>query len=197
MLLHFEPDRRSFSWKVNILTHRLDCSASIIRVVGKDAYCTLPYLQGEQHYVGVHLVQQFRCSEAYWNLKWGFAKRNSFDSDMLRHSSSCNTSFTRYNRFDNRLHCVNKPVVIPVVKLVWQPIWQPCWTNSHCSFNRFERTVTVRSTVLNEQRLFVQPVVKPSCTTGLSTGSPVECLCTQYNQLSNRFENRLYRVNGA
>jgi len=29
-----------------------DCSASIIRVVGKDAYCTLPYLQGEQHYVG-------------------------------------------------------------------------------------------------------------------------------------------------
>jgi len=28
--------------------------------------------------------------------------------------------------------------------------------------NRVERTATVRSTVLNEQPLFVQPVVKPS-----------------------------------
>ena len=36
--------------------------------------------------------------------------------------------------------------------------------------NRVERTAVVRSTVLNEQSLFVQPVVKPGCTTGLTTG---------------------------
>jgi len=41
-------------------------------------------------------------------------------------------------------------------------------------YNRFdsrvEQTATVRSAVLNEQPLFVQPVVKPGCTTGLTTG---------------------------
>jgi len=37
-----------------------------------------------------------------------------------------------------------QPVVKTVVK--WQPVWQPCWMNSHCSFNRVERTATVRST---------------------------------------------------
>jgi len=36
--------------------------------------------------------------------------------------------------------------------------------------NRVERTATVCSTGLNEQPLFVQPVVKPGCTTGLTTG---------------------------
>ena len=49
-----------------------------------------------------------------------------------------------------------QPVVNPVVKRVWQPVWQPCWTNSHCSFVK--------------QPLFVQPVVKPGCTTGSTTG---------------------------
>jgi len=99
------------------------------------------------------------------------------------------TPFTRYNwlsnrlynRFDNRLYRVNKH---PTGGL---------------------------TTVLNEQPLFVQPVVKPGCTTGLTTGcihdaagcqtEPVECLYTRYNRLShrfdNRFDNRLYRVNGA
>jgi len=33
---------------------------------------------------------------------------------------------------------------------------------------RVEGTATVRSTKLNEQPLFVQPVVKPGCTTGLT-----------------------------
>jgi len=57
------------------------------------------------------------------------------------------------------------------------------------------------TTVLNEQPLFVQLVVKPGCTTGLTTGcihdtagcqpvdkrvrQPVECLYTGYNRLSN------------
>ena len=67
------------------------------------------------------------------------------------------------------------------------------------------------TTVLNEQPLLFQPVVKPVCTAGLSTGcihdtagcqtGPVECFYTRYNRLShrfdNRFDNRLYRVNGA
>jgi len=37
--------------------------------------------------------------------------------------------------------------------------------------NRVERTATVRSTVLNEQPLFIQAVVKPRCTTSLTTSS--------------------------
>jgi len=40
--------------------------------------------------------------------------------------------------------------------------------------------------VLNEQPLFVQPVVKPGCTTGLATGC-----------IHDTARNRLYRVNGA
>jgi len=50
-------------------------------------------------------------------------------------TAETDTPFTRYNRFDNRLCCVNKHPIQPVVKPVWQPVWQPCWTNSHCSFN--------------------------------------------------------------
>ena len=34
----------------------------------------------------------------------------------------------------------------------------------------------------------IQPVVKPD-------SQPVKCLYTRYNRLSNRFDNRLYRVN--
>jgi len=93
------------------------------------------------------------------------------------------TPFTRYNRlsnrlynrFDNRLYYVNKHptgcqtglttgwmfvyTIQPVVKRVWQPVWQPCWTNSHCSFNRVERTASVRSTGC-----------QTGCQTGLTTG---------------------------
>ena len=58
----------------------------------------------------------------------------------------CWTNSCSFNRLSNR-----------VVQPVWQQLWQPCWTNSHCSFNRVERTATVRSTMLNEQPLFVQP----------------------------------------
>jgi len=52
--------------------------------------------------------------------------------------------FTRYNQLSNRLY-------------------------NRCD-NHVERTATVHSTVLNAQPLFVQPVVKPRCTTGLKTG---------------------------
>jgi len=78
-----------------------------------------------------------------------------------------------YNGFDNQLYRVNKhptgcqygcqtglttswmfvytiqPVVKPCLSnWLYNPVWQPCWRN----------------------RLFVQPVVKPGCTTGLITG---------------------------
>jgi len=69
---------------------------------------------------------------------------------------------------------------------VWQTgltntVWQPCWTNS-CSFNRLSNRIWqtgctntiwqpcwTNSCWRNEQ-LFVPPVVKPGCTTGLTTG---------------------------
>jgi len=59
----------------------------------------------------------------------------------------CLTQFTRYsrlsNRFDNRLYRVNK----------------------HSTGYQTGLT-TGLTTVLNEQPLFVQPVVKPGCSTG-------------------------------
>ena len=98
------------------------------------------------------------------------------------------TPFTRYNRlsnrlynwFDNRLYRVNK---------------HPTGCQTGCQMGL--------TTVLNEQ-LFVQPVVKPSCTTGLTNTvwQPVECLYTRYSRLSrrlsngfdNRFDNRVKRT---
>jgi len=63
---------------------------------------------------------------------------------------------------------------------LYSPVWQPCWTNS-CSFN------TV-----------VKPVVKPAWQ---PVWQPVGCLFTRYSRLwdrlYNRFDNRLYRVNGV
>jgi len=86
------------------------------------------------------------------------------------------TQFTRYNRllnrlynqFDNRLYRVNKhPTCCEtgcqtglttgwMFVITIQPVVKP--------------VVTGLTTVLNEQPLFVQPVVKPGCTTGLTTG---------------------------
>jgi len=143
----------------------------------------------------------------------------------------------------------------PVVKPVVQPVWQPaasCKQTSNGLSNRVwqpvERTATVRSTGcetrfgnrLNEQWLFVQPVVKPGCRTVWQpvwqpaiytiqlvvksvvkqVWQPVECVCglclcglttvclttrlttgcivyTNIQPVDNRFDNRLYRVNGA
>jgi len=48
---------------------------------------------------------------------------------------------------------------------------------------RVNKHPTGLTTVLNEQ-LFVQPVVKPGCTTRLTTGC-------RYSRLSNRIDNRL------
>ena len=54
----------------------------------------------------------------------------------------------------------------------------------------------------NEQWLFVQHGCQTGCETGLATGlTTVGCLFTRYSRLSNRlynrFDNRLYRVNGV
>jgi len=87
----------------------------------------------------------------------------------------------------------------PVVKRVWQPAVSCKQTskqlsnrlsNRHCSFNRVERTATVRSTGCQtglynrfDNRLytrysrFVKPVVK-------RVWQAVECLYTRYNRLS-------------
>ena len=74
-----------------------------------------------------------------------------------------------YNRFDNRLYRVNK---------------HPTGCQTGCQSGL--------TAVFNEQPLFVQPVVKPCCTTGLTI---------RYSRLSNGFDNRsdnrLHRVNGV
>ena len=44
--------------------------------------------------------------------------------------------------------------------------------------------------MLNEKPLIVQPVVKPGCTTGLTTG----CIHDTAVWFDNGFDNRLYRV---
>jgi len=64
------------------------------------------------------------------------------------------------------LLCTNDQLLYPVYTI--QPVCQTGCTNRFD--NRVERTATVRLTVLNEQPLFVQPVVKPGCTIGLTTG---------------------------
>jgi len=101
----------------------------------------------------------------------------------------CYTPFTRYNRLYNRLdnwqYCVNKHPD-------WQPVWQLCWTNSHCSFNRLLNRVV--QPVWQPAVYTIQPVAKPVVKW---VWQPIECLYTWYNQLSNRFDNRLYRVSGA
>jgi len=80
-----------------------------------------------------------------------------------------NTPFTRYNRLSNPL------------------------------YNRFdnhvEQTATVRSTVMNEQPLFVQPVVKPSLTAVFKEQlfvQPVVKRCQ--TGLYNRFDNHVERT---
>ena len=65
-----------------------------------------------------------------------------------------------------------------------------------CSFNRLSNRVV--QPVWQPAVYTIQPFVKP-CVKGV--WQPVECLYTRYNRLSkrfdNRFDNRLYRVNGA
>jgi len=56
---------------------------------------------------------------------------------------------------------------------------------------------TTGLTIVLKEQQFVQPVVKPGCTTGLTNTvwQPVECLYIRYSRLSNRlsngFDNRL------
>jgi len=149
--------------------------------------------------------QTFQCSASWASDHLTCKKYNS------------NTPFTRYNRlsirlynwFDNRLYRVNKhptgcqPGCDNRLSNRWQPLWQPT----------VERTAIVRSTVLNEQLLFIQPVVKPGCTTGcihdtavcqtgcqtgLTTGWMfVYTIQPVVKTVWQPVDNRLYRVNGA
>ena len=98
-------------------------------------------------------------------------------SPFLKKNGTSNTPFTLYsrllnqlyNRFDNRLYRVNK---------------QPTGCQSgfdNCFDNRLDVSLqntascqtgsqTSLTTVLNEQPLFIQPVVKLGCTTCMTTG---------------------------
>ena len=144
--------------------------------------------------------------------------RTSFEPASNQHRTSSEpasvlefgfyTLFTNrlYSRLDNRLYRVNKHptgcqiFVKPIVKPVWQPVWQRCWTNS-CSFNRLSNRVV--QPVWQSAVYTIQPVVKrlsigfdnrlnvcihntTGCQPGLTSGLT-----------TNRFDNRLYRVNGA
>ena len=107
----------------------------------------------------------------------------------------------------NSRHLYPVYTIQPVVNPVVQPVWQSAVSCKQTS-NRLSRgcqtgLTTGLKIVLNEQPLFVQPVVKPGWTTGLTTGcihdtagcqtgclvkrvwQPVECLYTRYNRLSN------------
>jgi len=114
-----------------------------------------------------------------------------------------------------------QPVVKPVVS--WQPVCLQCWTvlNEQTRLSNWLYNPVWQ--LLNEQPLFIRSVVKSGCTTGLTTGCihdtaicqtglttgwmfvytiqpvwqlVVSCIPT-FTQLSNRIDNRLYRVNGA
>jgi len=63
-----------------------------------------------------------------------------------------------------------QPVVRPVVQPVVQPVVTGLTTGCYRVNKHPTGCQTGLTTVLNEQPLFVQPVVKPSCTTGLTTG---------------------------
>jgi len=106
----------------------------------------------------------------------------------------------------------------PVVKPVWQPVSQNscivytagCQTGL---YNRFDNRVeqqSVRSTRLSNR--FVKHGLTTSCIVYTNiqpvvqqvrqpvvkqVRQPVGCLFTRYSMLSNRFDNRLYRVNGV
>jgi len=95
-------------------------------------------------------------------------------------------SYTWYSLLSNQL---------PNIKPVAKRVSQPCWTNSRCSFNRLSnRVVQPGLTTGCIVYTNIQPVVK-------RVWQPVECLYTWYSRLSDRFDNRfdsrLYRVNGA
>jgi len=115
-------------------------------------------------------------------------KQTSNRLDVCLHDAGCQTGLYLYNRFD-------KPV---------QPVWQTGCTKSHCSFNRLSNRVV--QPVWQPAAYTIQPVVKLVVKrVWQRLKQRVECLYTRYNRLSNRFykwfynrfDNNLYRVNGA
>jgi len=115
----------------------------------------------DQHHC---LRQQQHCSQA----------RHTDRADWL--SLSCVWTVTLLDMlyFLNAAYMI-QPAVTPVV----QPIWQPAVS---C-----KQTSNGLTTVLNQQPLFVQPVVKPGCTSGLTNTVQQPCWTNScsFNQLSN------------
>jgi len=169
--------------------------------------------------LGVHLCLQ-HCEHETWFVAWFLAQfvYNSWglsliismqgqagdtsESEAVTRWQHCYTPFTWYNRLSNRID-------IRLYRVKKHPT----------------RLTTRLTTMLNEQPLFVQPVVKPGCTTSLITGcihdttgcqtglrtgwmfvymihwQPVVSCIQTFTRLSNLFDNRfdngLHRVNGA
>jgi len=107
---------------------------------------------------------------------------------------------------------LNTPYIIPRLHdtPVVKPAAKPVWTNSHCSFNT---VVKPGLTTVLEEQLFVQPGCtaglrtgcihgtagcQTDCQTGLTTGwMLVYTIQPVVKTVYNRFDNRLYRVNGV
>ena len=102
-----------------------------------------------------------KCGTGKWgtNARWKLQNRKMRETALygkpyylcLLNPAKCKVQFTPCtvccDSGDITLYLLNPVYTIqPVVKPGWQPVWQPCWTSSHCSFNRVERTATVRST---------------------------------------------------
>jgi len=99
------------------------------------------------------------------------------------------------------LACLSSPVYTmqPVVKPVVKPVWQPGKMFVYTIQPAVKPVVKpIWQTAVSCIHPVVKPVVKP---VWQPVWQPVECLFTRYsrlsNQMYNRFDNRLYRVNGV
>ena len=110
-------------------------------------------------------------------------------------TSCCTTGSTTVLNEQPAVSCKQTPVECLYTRYSWllnrlynrfdNRVERTAWTNS-CSFNQLSNWDV--KPVWKTPVYRIQPVVKPE---------PAECLYTRYNRLSNRFDNRLYHVNGA
>jgi len=139
------------------------------------------------------------ANDISWFVQMIFVKLTKYvfvDHKIILWQSFCDcyTPFTRYSRLSNRwqpaVSC--KQTSNRLSNRLSNPfdnrLVQPCWTNSHCSFNRLSNRVV--QPVWQPAVYTIQPVVKP-------VWQPVVSCIQTFTRLSNRFDNRLYRVNGA
>jgi len=83
--------------------------------------------------------------------------------------------FTRYNLLSNRLSNRFDNRLYRVCSRLYNAVWQPAERSTRLSNPPWLAGVLPSEIVLNEQPLFVQPVVKPGLTTGC-TGLTTGCI---------------------